>query len=123
MKAIKLTDQQQDRLIEMANTLFPGRNWFFWKCGDGTYPQEQMFGHDDYFNTDKGKTYPSNEIHWLEFTIFHLISKLTKTYGLQNKINYRPAIDADRNLIDFIYEDYYSVYNKKEEKLKMRRTR
>jgi hypothetical protein len=119
MKAIKLTDLQHDRLIEMANTLFPGRNWFFWEADVAYYPYGQMFGHDDYFNTDKGKTYPSTEIHWVEFMVYHLIPKLTKTYDFHIYVD---IPNEERNIIDVVYDDFYSEINKPKP-VKMRRTK
>jgi len=117
MKAIELTDQQQDQLIEMANKLFPNRDWHISQFEYFT-AINGILGHNTYTSPLNRKKYSATEMHWLEFMVYHLIPKLTKKYG----INIAVTIPREeQNIVDVIYEQYKIQKNK--EIPKTRRTK
>ena len=115
MKAIRLTEEQETHLLEMANSLFPNRDWKLWAANEDL-DSNIMLRNPYYVSINNHATYPATkEIHWLEFMIYHLIPKLAKTYGFNIHID---IPNEDRSLIDVVYDDFYTETLPKKPKLK-----
>jgi hypothetical protein len=73
MKNIELTEEQNMKLIEMCNTLFPEHKW-----GWGSDLAEQnMIDCDIHLSGEDFKLF-----HWFEFCMTHLAEKIIATFEL-----------------------------------------
>lgn len=117
MEYIKLTEEQQEKLIKMANKLFPDTKWHFWESEDDDYPMGQMMGYNKHATLGKHKDIQSYlEIHWLEFCLYHLTkalygNELSGEHCLGNitRAQYEAARIVSHphiHPIDWLYEDF-----------------
>ena len=109
MNAIILTEQQESRLLEMCNKLFPSKSKEFeWEYS------LYMPGFLTIEYYDK-KIIETMELHWFEFCMTKLVDKL------YNSINYTDSAEFNINLhvdlmldmvnfkinpIDFLYKEF-----------------
>ena len=97
MNPIQLTPEHKTKLLEMCNKLFPKEGIWF-KILDGQI-----------YYSKNGK-FPGFSIHWFEFAITHLCTKLFKDLKLYLKIDimsYRGRLVQNTNHpVDYLYEEF-----------------
>ena len=113
MKAIELTEEQKEKLLEMCKSLFPEYEGIWFHSLHST----SLTG---YLKTNKTQ-YCDFEIHWFEFCMTHLINSLAwkciKTDILADceyedaRLKYLSELAEDRvtgqyHPIDYLYEEF-----------------
>jgi len=97
MKAIKLTEEQQNKLLEMCRVLFPEYRWYL-----GKFLRAYIIGNDpDLYKEDKSDI----KIHWFELCITHLRTKLNLHHD-DMYLTTNPGIDTFKHTVDYLYEEF-----------------
>jgi len=107
MKAIRLTEEQRSKLLEMCRVLFP------------SYKNISMYHNGWEFDTDmEYLDFNHKSIHWFEFCMTHLIN------GLYHDLKYHDSESWDINLhvscmsdlynfntnpIDYLYKEFEKI--------------
>ena len=100
MKNIELSEKQKENLLEMCKVLFP-EYVIYPADNDGFIEGEQWVG-----DQNMGEDRPVNEfnIHWFEFCMTHLYSKIIKgDYATQYQTS---GMIFYKHPIDYLYEEF-----------------
>lgn len=97
MKAIKLTEERKSKLLEMCQVLFPK-----YKFGFGNDVAD--LGIMEYYKDDKEWFF----IHWFEFCMCHIKSKINELNGIPN---HKVLLASDNGIlinhpVDYLYEQF-----------------
>ena len=95
MKALKLTKEHKEKLLEMCNDLFPKYIITF---------NINALEYGTFIVTNNGETI----IHWFEFCMTHLQEKILK-WGAEELGS--EAIDGNIHLVDYLYEEFKKLEN------------
>jgi len=95
MKALKLTKEHKEKLLEMCNKLFPEYIITF---------NINALEYGTFMVTNNGETI----IHWFEFCMTHLQEKILK-WGAEELGS--EAIDGNIHLVDYLYKEFKKLEN------------
>ncbi len=139
MKSLKLTEEHKSKLLEMCKVLFPEYNNVKVKCtfqgkintvskniyfDQSTnimfFPKKEMGDVDPYITYDK--------IHWFEFCMTHLITKIFESfeeddesfynryinngasfYGVGTKEMIFGMLESKKHLVDYLYQEFKNL--------------
>ena len=100
MESLKLTKEQENKLLEMARKLLP--EYFFDEEGEDYYIDED--GIINFLIPIKENEYKCGEIHWFEFCMRYITPALDKLYieNILNPVNPQYFKNANKTM-DFPY--------------------
>lgn len=107
MESLKLTKEQENKLLEMAEKLFP--EYFFDEEGEDYYIDED--GIINFLIPIKENEYKCGEIHWFEFCMTYLAEKIIPAFCDMEKM-YSGIMGNDesdcfkKHPIDYLYEEF-----------------
>ncbi len=103
MKPIELTDEHEDKLLKMCKVLFPEYKKIYWSTGKGSNNSSEHIG----FGTKEENGFIDYiYIHWFEFCINNLLSKLRLTYYNYVRSNMEEGYN---HLVDYLYEKFLKL--------------
>ena len=97
MKTIKLTEEQKNKLLEMCKVLFPEYDFTIDKFSQCFV----TFGL-------KTKDLYEQHIHWFEFCMTHLRTKLNLHHD-DMYLTTNPGIDTFKHPIDYLYKQFKNL--------------
>lgn len=104
MKDIRVTEEHEKKLLEMARKLFPKYTILPWNLqGKRAYDK----GYIKYWKeSDKGASF----MHWFEFCMIHLATKLAKKGHNALSLNhYSNLIQYKIHPIDYLYTEFKKI--------------
>ena len=104
MKPIELTAEHKDKLLEMCKVLFPKYKYIIF----GSHPGDMIFNKTVTFESEQwlGMDDECYSIHWFEFCINNLLSKLRLTYYNYVRSNMEEGYN---HLVDYLYEEFLKL--------------
>lgn len=109
MKAIKLTKEQKDKLLEMCEKLFPEYQFEFGISVTGnSYKHLFEFKTEEYLTINESEEPYNDLIHWLEFLLFYIVPKIDRPYTRFGEHNHWS--DCDISLREYFSGSMFSLY-------------